>query len=125
MRCYLLVPPGEGRSLSSSQFLNSILEKEASVQENPSLGSIFPHCVPASCVKLWAWDLPYEIHTKGERAVFCFLFCFYNTTTNQSHPLMLVKQSRPPTERTEGHCRLNISRPSSLGYQAAENRGPR
>lgn len=81
------------------------------------------HCVPASCVKLWAWDLPYEIHTKG--GVFCFvLFCFYNTTTNQSHPLMPMKQSTPPTECTEGHCRLDISRPSSLGYQAHENHGP-
>lgn len=50
---------------------------------------------------------------KGGEGCFLFLFCFYNTTTNQSRPLMLMKQSRPPTECTEGHCRLNISRPSS------------
>lgn len=72
MRCYLLVLPGEGRSLSSSQFLNSILEKEASVQGKPFSREHLPLCVPASCVKLWAWDLPYEIHTKG--GVFCFVF---------------------------------------------------
>lgn len=52
MRCYLLVPPGEGRSLSSSQFLNSILEKEASVQGKPFSGEHLPHFVPESYVKL-------------------------------------------------------------------------